>query len=116
MITIRSPFRLTRAAILGDFEIVGVVEDTAYTSATWKNHHMYFIPMTQRIPESARRRPIEQDTDLFAGAIVIQTDRLMDNMQSMKKVDKKGQEKVRKGQKVRKGRQTGRSPQSVMCQ
>ena len=40
---------------------------------------MYFIPMTQRIPESARRRPIEQDTGLYAGAIVIQTDRLMDN-------------------------------------
>jgi predicted permease len=67
----------------GDFEIVGVVEDTAYTSATWKNHHMYFIPMTQRIPESARRRPIEQDTGLYAGAIVIQTDRLMDNMESL---------------------------------
>ena len=67
----------------GDFEIVGVVEDTAYNSATWKNHHMYFIPMIQRVPESARRRPIEQDTDLYAGAIVIQTDRLMDNMESI---------------------------------
>jgi macrolide transport system ATP-binding/permease protein len=67
----------------GDFEIVGVVEDTAYTSATWKNHHMYFLPMTQRIPESARRRPIEQDTGLYAGAIVIQTDRPMDGMESI---------------------------------
>jgi macrolide transport system ATP-binding/permease protein len=67
----------------GDFEIVGVVEDTAYNSATWKNHQMYFIPMIQRIPESARRRPIEQDTGLYAGAIVIQTDRLMDNMESI---------------------------------
>ena len=67
----------------GDFEIVGVVEDTAYNSATWKDHRMYFIPMTQRIPESARRRPIEQDTGLYAGAIVIQTDRPMDNMQSL---------------------------------
>jgi macrolide transport system ATP-binding/permease protein len=67
----------------GDFEIVGVVEDTAYNSATWKDHHMYFIPMTQRIPESARRRPIEQDTGLYAGAIVIQTDRPMDNMESI---------------------------------
>jgi macrolide transport system ATP-binding/permease protein len=65
----------------GDFEIVGVVEDTAYTSATWKNHQMYFIPMNQRIPESARLRPMEQDTGLYASAIVIQTDRLMDNMQ-----------------------------------
>jgi predicted permease len=67
----------------GDFEIVGVVEDTAYNSATWKDHRMYFIPMTQRIPESARRRPIEQDTGLYAGAIVVQTDRRMDNMQSI---------------------------------
>ena len=67
----------------GDFEIIGVVEDTAYTSATWKNHHMYFIPMTQRIPENARKRPIDKDTSLYAGAIVIQTDRPMDNMQSI---------------------------------
>jgi macrolide transport system ATP-binding/permease protein len=67
----------------GDFEIVGVVEDTAYTSATWKDHHMYFIPMTQRIPEDARKRPLDKDTSLYAGAIVIQTDRPMDNMQSL---------------------------------
>jgi macrolide transport system ATP-binding/permease protein len=67
----------------GDFEIVGVVEDTAYNSATFKDHAMYFIPMTQRIPESARQRPIEKDTGLYAGAIVIQTDRPMDNMQSI---------------------------------
>jgi macrolide transport system ATP-binding/permease protein len=67
----------------GDFEIVGVVEDTAYSSATWKNHRMYFIPMTQRIPESARLRPIEQDTGLYASAIVIQTDRRMDSMESI---------------------------------
>ena len=65
----------------GDFEIVGVVEDTAYSSATWKDHHMYFLPMTQRIPESARKRPIEEDTSLYAEAIVIQTDHPMDNMQ-----------------------------------
>jgi macrolide transport system ATP-binding/permease protein len=67
----------------GDFEIVGVVEDTAYDSATWKDHQMYFIPMTQRIPENARTRPIEKDTGLYGGAIVIQTDRLMDNMESI---------------------------------
>ena len=67
----------------GDFEIVGVVEDTAYTSATWKNHQMYFIPMTRRIPDSTLQRPIDQDTGLYAGAIVLQTDRPMDNMQSI---------------------------------
>jgi len=67
----------------GDFEIVGVVEDTAYTSATWKDHHMYFLPLTQRIPESARKGPIEKDTSLYAEAIVLQTDRPMDNMQTI---------------------------------
>ena len=66
-----------------DFEIVGVVDDTAYNSATWKNHQMYFIPMTQRIPASILHRPIEQDTGLYAGAIVIQTSRPMENMQSL---------------------------------
>ena len=67
----------------GDFEIVGVVEDTAYSSVTWKNHAMYFIPMTRRIPSSILQRPIEQDTGLYASAIVIQTDRPMDNMESI---------------------------------
>jgi macrolide transport system ATP-binding/permease protein len=67
----------------GDFEIVGVVEDTAYNSATWKDHKMYFIPMTRRIPGSILRRPIDQDTGLYAGAIVLKTDRPMDNIQSI---------------------------------
>jgi predicted permease len=67
----------------GDFEIVGVVEDTAYTSATWKNHQMYFIPLTRRIPASVLRRPIDQDEGLYAGAIVLKTDRPIDNMQSI---------------------------------
>ena len=67
----------------GDFEIVGVVEDTAYTSPTWKNHQMYFIPMTRRVPASILRRPIEQDGGLYAGAIVIQTDRPMDELQTI---------------------------------
>jgi hypothetical protein len=67
----------------GDFEIVGVVEDTAYQSATWKDHHMYFLPLTQRVPENARKGPIEKDTSLYAGAIVIQTDHPMEDMQPL---------------------------------
>src|SRR5262249_39276506 len=43
----------------GDFEIVGVVEDTVYTSVRWKDHSMYFLPITQRAPSD--RIPIEQD-------------------------------------------------------
>ncbi len=58
----------------GAHEIVGVVEDTTYTSIYWKNHAMYFLPMTQRAgiandPDD----PLDQDQSMYAGAIVIQT-------------------------------------------
>ena len=58
----------------GAHEIVGVVEDTTYTSVYWKNHAMYFLPMTQRAgvandPENT----LDKDLSLYAGAIVIQT-------------------------------------------
>jgi predicted permease len=52
-----------------DYEIVGVVEDTAYTSARWKNHAMYFVPMLQRPPSDSE--PIEKDEMMYAGAIVL---------------------------------------------
>ncbi len=65
----------------GDFEIVGVVEDTAYTDARWKDHVMYFTPLMQR-PRSDTG-PIEQDDSLYAGAIVLQTAAPMNNMESL---------------------------------
>jgi macrolide transport system ATP-binding/permease protein len=65
----------------GDFEIVGVVEDTAYTSARWKDHRMFFVPMMQR-PASAKD-PLEKDESLYAGAIVLETERPMSDMESM---------------------------------
>jgi predicted permease len=64
-----------------DFEIVGVVEDTAYQSAQWRNHRMYFVPMLQR--PQGDTGPIEGDTDLYAGAIVLKTTRLMPNMEGI---------------------------------
>jgi ABC-type antimicrobial peptide transport system permease subunit len=64
-----------------DFEIVGVVEDTAYQSVRWKDHSMYFLGMTQR-PKSDKD-PIEKDLSLYAGAIVVQTDRPMSDMESL---------------------------------
>ncbi|HVN08170.1 MAG TPA: ABC transporter permease [Patescibacteria group bacterium] len=57
----------------GDFEIVGVVEDTTYTSVQWKDHGMYFVPITQRPASSTE--PIENDLSLYAGAMVLETDR-----------------------------------------
>jgi macrolide transport system ATP-binding/permease protein len=55
-------------------EIVGVVEDTTYTSVYWKNHAMYFLPLTQRAgmvndPDD----PLDKDQSMYAGALVIQT-------------------------------------------
>ncbi len=60
----------------GAHEIVGVVEDTTYTSVYWKNHTMYFLPLTQRAglandpdPDNA----LDKDQSMYAGALVIQT-------------------------------------------
>lgn len=63
----------------GDFEIVGVVEDTAYTSVQWKNQAMYFLPITQRA--ASNKDPIEEDTSLYAGAIVLATTHPVSDMQ-----------------------------------
>jgi macrolide transport system ATP-binding/permease protein len=65
----------------GDLEIVGVVEDTAYESARWENHAMYFVPMMQRPPSD--KGPIEKDEGLFAGAVSIATDRPMNDMETL---------------------------------
>jgi predicted permease len=73
--------RMGGAGESGDFEIVGVVEDTAYNSVQWKDHRMYFSPMMQRYP--GNKDPIEEDISLYAGAIVLQTDRPMNDMEKL---------------------------------
>jgi macrolide transport system ATP-binding/permease protein len=65
----------------GDWEIVGVVEDTAYQSATWKDHMMYFVPLMQR-PSSADY-PIDKDENMYAGAIVLKTNRPVPEMEEL---------------------------------
>ena len=65
----------------GDYEIVGVVEDTTYESVRWKDHTMYFVPMMQRPVNT--KEPIEDDLSLYAGAIVLATDRPMDDMEAL---------------------------------
>jgi macrolide transport system ATP-binding/permease protein len=58
----------------GAHEIVGVVEDTTYTSVYWKDHAMYFLPLTQRAGMvNDPDEPFDQDLSLYAGALVIQT-------------------------------------------
>ena len=65
----------------GDFEIVGVVEDTTYTAVQWKNHLMYFVPIMQRFPSD--KDPIENDSSLYAGAMVIETARPMSDIEEL---------------------------------
>src|ERR1700751_3347039 len=63
-----------QAGMDGAHEIVGVVEDTTYTSIYWKNHAMYFLPMTQRAGSANDpNSPLEHDQSMYAGALVIQT-------------------------------------------
>lgn len=68
-------------ASAGDFEIVGVVEDTVYSSVRWKNHAMFFMSMLQR--PASDKSPTDDDTSLYAGALVIQTDAPMNNMEQL---------------------------------
>ena len=63
------------------YEVVGVVDDTAYTAVQWPDHTMYFTPMLQRGPNETG--PIDQDISLYAGAIVIQTAHTMPDMESI---------------------------------
>ncbi len=64
-----------------EFEIVGVVEDTAYTDVRWKDHLMYFVPLGQR--PLGTKQPIEKDENMYAGAIIIETDHPMSDMEAL---------------------------------
>jgi predicted permease len=63
------------------YEIVGVVEDTMYTSVYWKNHTMFFVPLTQRPLHPDE--PVEKDLSLYAGAIIVETRGPINNMEQL---------------------------------
>jgi macrolide transport system ATP-binding/permease protein len=65
----------------GDFEIVGVVDDTTYTAVQWKNHAMFFVPITQR--PASDKTPIDTDISFYAGAIVVDADRPVNDMEKL---------------------------------
>ncbi len=65
----------------GAYEIVGVVEDTTYSSVYWKDHAMFFVPLTQRPAVNDPDDTIEKDLSMYAGAIVVQTTRPMPDME-----------------------------------
>jgi predicted permease len=64
-----------------DWEIVGVLDDTVYESVRWKDHAMAFYPFLQRSPTD--ETPIEKDELMYAGAVVLKTDRPMNNMETL---------------------------------
>jgi macrolide transport system ATP-binding/permease protein len=64
-----------------EFQIVGVVDDTPYESVRWKDHSMVFFPILQR--PASNHGPIDTDSALYAGAIVIQTAHPMPDMESI---------------------------------
>jgi macrolide transport system ATP-binding/permease protein len=64
----------------GDYEITGVVENTAYTDATWKNHAMYFVPLLQR-PNGTK--DIDHDEMMYASAMVLKTSRPINDMEAI---------------------------------
>jgi macrolide transport system ATP-binding/permease protein len=64
-----------------DYQIVGVVQDTAYSTVRWKNHRMYFVPMMQRA--ASDKSPITTDESLYPGAMVIQTNHPVPDMERL---------------------------------
>ena len=66
----------------GAHEIVGVVEDTTYTSVYWPDHAMYFLPLTQRAGSSVDPEDtIDKDLSMYAGALIIQTSHPVSGME-----------------------------------
>jgi macrolide transport system ATP-binding/permease protein len=72
--------RIAKAA--GDWEIVGVVEDTNYNNPRRPARAMCFMPMVQR-DASSKDKPIEKDEALYAGTIVLATERPIDGLESI---------------------------------
>ena len=66
---------------VGDYEIVGVVENTVYTTVLHKDHPMYFLSLLQR--PVTDQGPIDEDYDLYARTIVLETDHPITNLESL---------------------------------
>jgi macrolide transport system ATP-binding/permease protein len=65
----------------GDFEIVGVVENTVYTDVHLKDDPMYFVPMMQR--PASDKSPIEKDMSLYAGTMTLETEQPINGMEKI---------------------------------
>jgi macrolide transport system ATP-binding/permease protein len=66
---------------LNDNEIVGVVDDTVYSSLRWKDHAMFFSSFAQE--PASRKDPIETDLSLYAHTIVLATEAPMPDIEAV---------------------------------
>ncbi len=66
----------------GDFEIVGVVQDTTYGSVYWKDHSMFFTCLGQQ-PLSATTLTNKQPNVVFARAITLDTTHPINNLEAL---------------------------------
>ncbi|HEX4029220.1 MAG TPA: ABC transporter permease [Terracidiphilus sp.] len=66
---------------VADYEIVGVVENTVYTTVQHKDHPMYFLSLLQR--PVTDKGPIDEDYDLYARTIVLETDHPIPSLESL---------------------------------
>ncbi len=73
--------RIGSPSSAGDYEVVGVVENTVYTDVRLKDRSMYFVPIMQR--QASDKDPIEKDTSLYARTIVVETARPMSEMEAI---------------------------------
>ena len=73
--------RIGSSSSPGDFEVVGVVEDTVYTDVRLKGRSMFFVPIMQRY--ASDKGPINEDTSLYAGTMVLETARPMSEMETI---------------------------------
>jgi len=64
----------------GDYEIVGVVENTIYGNLRWESHPMVFAPMTQH---PAGANPSDPYLGRYIGAVVLQTERPMTEIEAV---------------------------------
>jgi macrolide transport system ATP-binding/permease protein len=63
------------------WQVVGVVEDTAYQDVTWKDHGMLFVPAMQRAADD--KRPLTEDENLYLGGLVIETSGRVNDMEQL---------------------------------
>jgi ABC-type antimicrobial peptide transport system permease subunit len=65
----------------GDYEIVGVVDDTIYSAVQLKDHAMFFMPIAQHVDH--KDFTLDKDQSVYAGAIVVETTRPVSDMEKL---------------------------------